>query len=425
MARSDMTVGRMIAHAQAAPARPTESASPAAQPLSRRETLVRRMLEYVLAHPRARARFAATVAGTSGDVRDARTTDRAGAIGADLVAEIVDETAAGAPELLAILVRIDTPVEPATIAERLAELPDTPGSRLVVLVPRGAKPTDLPEDPRLVVTTWSRMARRMASKDTQRADLWAAIADAAEADTSRPALPPVSPRLLLDEDLTSRFCELLGAMRLVGDELFDRPVRFSTALARGARLQVGATGSLLGAEFGPVERSTPIWLVGSRPARALSLGIGGLRSDDDRERAAARLRAIAAGGQWRSDPDHRPAIGDLIGRGAASDIEDARALLWEVLDPRRLAEAGFPLVPRAQPELTRDRLAVRVSYPEARGAGTFLVGIGGSKKWKTLLPRVTREYDDKTYIVQVKKRDTAEDLIAAVHDALRSLATKA
>jgi hypothetical protein len=40
------------------------------------------------------------------------------------------------------------------------------------------------------------------------------------------------------------------------------------------------------------------------------------------------------------------------------------------------------------------------------------------------LPRVTREFDGRTYIVQAKRGDSAQDLVTAVHEALHSLATK-
>ena len=52
------------------------------------------------------------------------------------------------------------------------------------------------------------------------------------------------------------------------------------------------------------------------------------------------------------------------------------------------------------------------------------MSVGGSKNWKTLLPRVTREFDGCTYVIQAAKGDTPEDLVSAVHAALLSLATK-
>jgi hypothetical protein len=114
----------------------------------------------------------------------------------------------------------------------------------------------------------------------------------------------------------------------------------------------------------------------------------------------------------------------FIGVPASRTLEDARTLLWSVLDPALLENAGFPLVPRTQVDLTEDRLAVRVHAPSIPRSGTFLVSVGGSRTWRTLLPRVTREFDGRTYIVQAKRGDSAQDLVTAVHEALHSLATK-
>ena len=127
---------------------------------------------------------------------------------------------------------------------------------------------------------------------------------------------------------------------------------------------------------------------------------------------------------YKRDPAYVPNLPEFIGEPASAGLEEVRALLWDVFDPDLLAAAGFPLVPRRQPDLEAESLGVRVRREGDHRAGTFLVSVGGSKKWKTLLPRVTREFDGRTYVIQAAKGDTPEDLVSAVHAALLSLATK-
>ena len=154
------------------------------------------------------------------------------------------------------------------------------------------------------------------------------------------------------------------------------------------------------------------------------MNIGALPDEESRGRAERRLRGIASGERRHDDPTYAPSVPEFIGEPASHAMEEARALLWDVFDPQMLAAAGFPLVPRRQPDLEPDALAVRLHREGDPRAGTFLVSVGRSKNWTTLLPRVTREFDGRTYIIQAAKGDTAEDLVTAVHGALLSLATK-
>lgn len=416
MAPTTPTTGALVAAAFEAAARPQGRVTGLGRPRTRREVFVGELLHGVLASPKARAVFARRIAGITDPVGEFRTGGRSGPAPADLVADVRDGSR------LALALHVDGPVDPAEVTELLACLPGG-ASRLVVITPSTAESEPGIADERLVATTWARVARRLADKDPKRAERWALIGDVAEERAPRATGRVVSPRILLDEAVTAEMRAHLATFRLVAEHLFDRPARFAARRRGGAALEVGGRSGGLVAEFGAVEDGTPTWLVGARPTRAATLGLGAL-DDADRSRAEARLRAIASHPAWRTDPDRTPRVGEFLGAPATPALEAARSLLWEVLDPARLADSGFPLVARAQPDLTDERLAVRVAYPADPRAGTFLVSIGGSRTWKTLLPRVTREYDAKTYIVQAHKNDDTADLTAAVDAALRSLATK-
>ncbi|MGP9694499.1 hypothetical protein ACT3TZ_07775 [Brachybacterium sp. AOP25-B2-12] len=419
MTAPDTSVGRMIAYAVDRIARTTAERPAPGLRSSRPEAMARRMLEYVLAVPRSRRAFVKHVADTSGTALAFRSATRTGPA-LDLTAEID-----GTDARIGIITRVEEDIAEGVLAQRLAELVDSPASRLVVITPKGRKPDEDPEDARLVAITWPKLAKRLTDKDDRAASLWAALAEYGEAAGARPVDVPVSPRILLDEDTVAAFRAHLDTLRLSSTTLLGLPARFSRARpTHGAWLQAGAGGDRLGIEFGPVELGTPVWLAGSRPARTANLGIGALTDDDAREAAEKRLHTIAAGESWRDGDEHLPAVDGFLGAPADARVEDARALLWEVFDPERLEAAGFPMAIRSQPDLDELRLAVRLRYPADPRGGTFLVAIGGARTWRTLLPRVTREYDDKTYVVQAEKSDTADDLVRKVHEALTSLATK-
>lgn len=425
MPTTDMSVGRMISYAFDRTGRGPQDPVEGTSRRTRRETMARGMLEYVLLAPKARHQLAKRIAETTGTPTPFRATSRTAGGAFDLVATIEDPDSEASGATIGVICRVDGEITAQQVGHQLGELGANPASRLVVITPRSMPLEDLPEDDRLRLTTWHRLAKRLADKDDKRAVLWHVLGEFGEDAGPLGVHRPVSPRILLDEETTSAFRAHLDTMRLVASELFGRPARFSAGLRReGAHLHVGASGEQLGAEFGPVEDASPVWLVGARPARSFPLRIGALTDEESRRRAESRLRAIAAGEAWRTDPSYEPRIGELIGEAAGGRIEDARSLLWDVFDPRRLAAAGFPPAARNQPGLEEDRLSFRVTYPADPRAGTFLVSIGGSRTWKTLLPRVTREYDDKTYIVQASKGDTAEEFVRHVHEALRSLATK-
>lgn len=418
MAPRAMSIGSMVSFAVDRSAR-TGGEPGGGERLGRREAFARGLLEYVLKNAKGRSAFTRLIAGLDDDPQEFRTAPRTGPVPFDLVSPLSDGGQ------IAITVRVEGTVDDALLTQLLAELPASSCSRLVVLTPRSGRVRTQIADERLVLLSWNKLARRLTAKDPKRAEFWRLLGEFGEDAGPLAVRSPASPRILLDEAVTQEMRAHLETFRLVSQELIGRDARFSTSRrGGGAVLQVGASGSQLGVEFGPVEDGTPVWLTGSRPVRSFALGIGALATDEERDLAQRRLRGIAAGSSWRTDPAYEPTLGEFIGTPASPALEDARALLWEVFDPRRLEAAGFPTVPRRQPELGDDRLSVRVSYPPDPAAGTFLVSIGGSSTWKTLLPRVTREYDGKTYIVQAPKSDTAQDLVTKVHEALVSLATK-
>lgn len=422
MASTDLSVGRMLAGAQSRAA-----AARLGRGRTRRDALARHLLELVLASPKARRTFARRIARIEADP----FTPRPGSPGSlDLVAELATDTQGTAR--LGILTVVDGTVDPDTVERARTEIGPAPDSRLVVLVPKArstaitAELAALPAaDPRIIVATWARTGRRLAEKDPKRAELWQTLGEAGESIEPLTPAGALSPRVLIDEDVTIQMRRALDSFRLSAETLLGTGGHLITSRrTQGTALEAGITTNRLGMEFGPVHDGTLIRLVGRRPVRRIDPRIGILSESADVDRARRRLQALARHEDWRTDPAPHPQVGELIGEPATPRLEDARAVLWDVLDPRRFAAAGFPAVPRAQPALDGERLALRVNCPADEAAGTFLVSIGGSKRWKTLLPRVTREYDNKTYIVQVGRSDTTADLAASVLAALRSLATK-
>lgn len=417
------SVGRMIASGLEAVPRMMRRDSPR----TRHEAMARGMLDHLLRDRRARRRFARRVGGLRGEDPTVRTTARTAATSFDLVARPPAEE--GTTGTLAVKLLIDGPLDPERVAALLGELDEDPESRLLLVVPRSRQREAVPKgtepDPRLLLVTWAKIAERLVAKDGPRAALWTALAEFGENQAVEEARQPVAPTVLLDRDVTTEMRAHLHTMLLVSEELIGRPPRFSSSRSHPrAWLHAGASGSDLGVEFDAVEDGAAVWMIGSRPRRSFALGIGALPEPEQRQQARERLRAIAAEPGWR---DREAPVIDptpFLGEPATRALEDARSLLWEVFDPGRLEGAGFPLVPRKQVDLDPDRLAVRVHAPDIPRSGTFLVSIGGSARWRTLLPRVTREFDGRTYVIQAKKGDTAADLVDAVHGALRSLATK-
>lgn len=412
MASRAQSAGSMIAFAV------DRTAGAGGEGTTRRDVFARALLEYALLPAKARRTVAERIAGMPGTPRQLRTSGRTGPTPFDLSAVCEDGS------LLGITARVDSPVDDEHLWRLLAALPDGTDSRLVLITPRASRPEVQIADERLVTVSWDRLGRRLAKLDPKRADLWELIGAFGEDAGPLAVRQPASPRILLDESLTAEMQAHLSTFCLVAEELVGRAPRLRASRTHSTRLQVGMGPGRLGAEFGQIEDGTPTWLSGTQPARAFALGIGALEDDEARDRAVRRLRGITGGNSWRTDPAYEPSLGEFIGTTASEELEDARALVWDALDPRRLAEAGFPAVAHRQVDVTPERLALRVAYPADPHAGTFLVSIGGSRTWKTLLPRVTREHDDKTYIVQAGKKDTAQDLVTAVHTALRSLATK-
>lgn len=439
MAASNLSTGRMISYAfdmsqraaaggASGPAAATGSAaSNGSAPAengqgkrTKREEMARYLLEYLLRDPKARKAFCQVIAGIDAPATAFRTSSRSGSDLFDLEAPLTS----GAEDRIAIKVIVDGTIEADAVNAALAALP-TPASRLVLLLPKHRKSSLDVKDEHLIRTTWAALAKRLVKKDSKRADFWRLIGEFGEDAPATSVYRAVSPRILLDQDVVKEFRSHLDTLRLVAAELYGRPVRFSTSRrSRGAWLQVGASGTGLGVEFDAVEEGSPVWLVGTRPHRSHPLNIGALPDEESRGRAERRLRGIASGERRHDDPTYAPSVPEFIGEPASHAMEEARALLWDVFDPQMLAAAGFPLVPRRQPDLEPDALAVRLHREGDPRAGTFLVSVGRSKNWKTLLPRVTREFDGRTYIIQAAKGDTAEDLVTAVHGALLSLATK-
>ncbi|MDO5662385.1 MAG: hypothetical protein Q4G40_06800 [Brachybacterium sp.] len=413
-----MSIGHMIGYAfdRVTPA----TSSGAASAATRRDALARHLLSYILLDAKARRVLAKQIAGISARPGDLRDDARSGVATADLIAELPD--GAG---VLALLVRADGSLNDEDVARVAADLPEGTDSRLLVITRSARRPSPPTSPERVVITGWAQLAKRLTKKDEKRADLWRTLGEFGEEADDLTVYRQVKPRVLLDEALTQEMRGHLDTLRLAADELYGRPVRFSARRSRsGARLAVGTAGKGLALEFGPVEDGSPVRLSRGLSAPQVSLGLGTLGDEEVRDRAVRRLRGIASGAGWRTDPDYTPTISGFLGTPASAELEDARSLLWDVLDPNLLAAAGFPLVAGSQPTYDGSMLAVRVRYAQNPKAGTLLVGIGGSKNWKTLLPRVVREFDGKKYVVQAGKSDSSEDLVSSVHKALRSLARK-
>lgn len=423
MARSTLSLGRMVSYAFDMSQRAAAGGGPGQADTAKRtkrEELMRHLLEYVLRDPKARQAFAGTVLKLDAELVPFRTTTRTGSDLVDLEATF----AAGGQGRIAIDVTVDGPVDPDQVTQTLGVL-TSEADRLVLVIPKHRKSSLDLTDERLVRTTWAALTRKLVKNDPKRAEFWRLIGELGEDAPSTSVFRAGSPRRLLDQDVVTEFRSQLDTLRLAAQELYGRPVRFSTSRrGPGAWLQVGASGTGLGLEFDEVEEGSAIWFVGTRPHRTFPLNIGALNDEETQEKAVRRLRAVASGERWRNDPSYVPNLPEFIGEPASVAMEEVRALLWDVFDPDLLAAAGFPLVARRQPDLEPDSLGVRVHREGDPRAGTFVVSIGGSKKWKTLLPRVTREFDGRTYVIQANKGDTPEDLVSAVHAALLSLATK-
>jgi hypothetical protein len=413
------SVGRMISHGLDA----VPTVNRKAFERTRHEAMARGMLDHLLHNRRARRTFTRRILGLDSEVPAFRMATRTTSDVFDLIAQAGADTSLTA--VVALKLIVDGPLDNDRVRRWLGSLGPDPSSRLMLIVPRSRRDELGVADPRLMLVTWAQIAKRLTERDVDRAELWLALSEFGEMEAVADVRQPVAPKILLDEDVTSRFREHLQTFLLASRTLIGRAPRFSSSRSHPhAWLHAGGSGNDLGIEFGAVEDGTALWLVGQRPGRSFPLRLGALEDEGESAAAEARLRAIAALSDWRHDPAPRIETEEFIGRRAGRDIEDVRALLWEVFDPTLLEDAGFPLLPRQQPDLDEDRLAVRVHAPGVERSGTFLVAVGGSRTWRTLLPRVTREFDGRTYVVQAKKSDTAQDLVTAVHEALHSLATK-
>ena len=279
MARSSLSTGRMISYAFDMSQRAAAGGSGTDQSIKRtkREELVRHLLEYVLRDPKARSAFAEVILRHDGELSEFRTSSRTGSEQFDLEASLASDPAAR----IAVDVTVDGPIEAAQVTGALAELP-TAESRLLLLIPKHRKSSLDVEDERLIRTTWATFTKRLVKKDSKRAEFWRLIGELGEDSPSTSVFRAGSPRRLLDEDLVVEFRAHLEALRLAADELYGRPVRFSTSRrGPGAWLQVGASGTGLGLEFDAVEEGSPVWLVGTRPHRTFPLNIGALGDDGD------------------------------------------------------------------------------------------------------------------------------------------------
>jgi hypothetical protein len=391
--------------------------------------MARGMLDHLLHNRKARRAFGKRVLSIDTEVPAFRTSSRQGSEVLDLVAQSAEGAALSGS--LALKLIVDGSLEQERVRGWLATLGDDPSSRLVLVLPRSRKDELGVIDARLVLVTWTQIGKRMVEKDPDRGESWRALSEFGEMDAIDDVRQPVSPKILLDEEVTTEFRAHLATMSLICSTLIERAPRFSSSRSHPrAWLHAGGSSADLGVEFDAVEDGSSIWLVGNRPQRVVPLGIGALVDEESRASALARLERIREVPDFRhapaADVEAATAVATegFIGVPASRTLEDARTLLWSVLDPALLENAGFPLVPRTQVDLTEDRLAVRVHAPSIPRSGTFLVSVGGSRTWRTLLPRVTREFDGRTYIVQAKRGDSAQDLVTAVHEALHSLATK-
>lgn len=403
------------------------------------ELLLRHMLEFVLMAPRSRDAFLRAYVHSDATTGSITAEPRARRRTPALVAEILpwsghrDEGAR-----LGIALHVGRPFGTSDLAQLRRSLGGCPHGTMVAIVRRADLETqqevlrrlpDSPKEARVVVTTWKHLARRLAKSDTGHAHLWEAIAEIGEHAASPIVQYPVDPRRLLgDADTALELRAHLDVLLTASRELHGQAPRFSSRRGqRDALLQVGGSRGRTALEFGEVAHGTPIRL--AAPGEApIPLGIGRITTEEERAEADALLSVIGRRTAWRTDAHALHALpgrDELIGIPASPEVENARLVLWAVLNPALLRDHGFDLAPaRRQPALTARTLALRLTYREDPDT-LYRIWVGGRRRWDALIPRVTREATahrpEETYAIAPRKGQSTADFVWEVHRALRSL----
>lgn len=437
MPRSYATVGQMMTYAV------DRAVSSPDLDLHRRgdghiELMLRHMLEFVLMSPRSREAFLRTVARDERATGSITAAPRPRRSSPDLVGEILPDEEHPDGGRLGACVRVGRHTPTEQVARLRREL--GPGAaHLLVLVVRKAEVSDqvaavqrlqdaIEDDgPEMMVASWRRIGRRMPKADPGHAHLWDTIGEIGEHAGSPIVQFPLNARsLLTDAETAAEMRAHLDVLREASRTLLGASARFSTRRGQEeAALQVGVTRHRTGVAFGEVDHGTPVHLQRA-DGTSHPLGIGHLRLDEEREAAHEHLAAIARCSAWRTDSGTLPDLPELIGAPASPELEGARRILWAVLNPALLRDRGFDLAPsRRQPALSATSLGLRLLHRGDPTRTVYGIWLGGTRRWDTLIPRVTREAGEhrpaETYAVAPRKGQSTSDFVWEVHKALRSL----
>lgn len=428
MARSYATVGQMLTYAV-----DRSMTSPDLENWSeghmRVEVILRHMLEFVLMAPRSRDAFLRTIARTEHTTGSIVGSPRLRRNSPDLLAELLPTSSdSDDGARLAIALRVGGPFRSSELRTLRAGL-GTSSHHLLLAIARRTDYTELDGEvpDGVVVTSWSRLGRRMPKADAGHAHLWEAIGEVGE-NAGRPLVqfPIDAKRLLTKERIAREFRAHLDVLHHASRTLLGASPRFSTRRGQtDAHLQTGVSRTRTGLEFSEVDHGTPVHFLRIGDD-AVPLGIGLLEDDDARESAGQRLATLARRTAWRTDKGTLPSAGELIGTAASPEVEGARLLLWAIFNPMLLRDRGFDLAPaRRQPALTSTTLGLRLLHRGDDSGTTYRLWVGGDKDWTNLIPRVTREKsperDEETYAVAPRKSQSTADFVWEVHRALRSL----
>lgn len=442
MARSYATVGQMTTYAVDKAVSSPDLASHRDH-TAHVELMLSHMLEFVLMAPRSREAFLRTIARSERETGAIVADPRPRRSSPDLVADLLPEDGAAEDAArLGVAVRVQSPLSTARLVRIAAALGPDPQDAIVSIVRShdadaqrrtAAEATAqleaaTPAVPAIVVSTWSRIGKKLAKADPGHKDLWETIGEIGENAGSPVVQYPLDARALLTSPRVAE--ELHGHLELLrraSRELLNTSPRFSTRRGQvGAHLQAGVTRARAGLELGEADRGT---LVHARRGTRtpITLGIGSLEEPAEFGQADARLDALAGdAAAWRADPALLPDSPELIGTAVSPEAEGARLLLSALFHPTLLAERGFALAPaRRQPALTSTTLALRLVEADGDPEVLYRISVGGAAPWTSLVPRVTREATaelaPESYAVAPGKGQSTSDFVWEVHRALRSL----
>ncbi|MCS6712298.1 hypothetical protein JSY14_09810 [Brachybacterium sp. EF45031] len=428
MARSYATVGQMMSYAmdRVSAAPDVERTVPRRL---RTEAMARHMLAFVLMSPRSREAFLTTIAGSPTPTSAFTAERRLRSTAPDLVAEVLGEGAEG-PERPRVLIalRVDGAPSTARLEQWDQLLGPGPGGVLLSITRKADKPRgeEATGPGRLVASTWSRIGKRMPKADPAHAHLWETIAEFGESAAAPVVQLPLDPHALLrDASVAKELRAHLDVFLHASRTLFGVAPHFSTVRGRVPHLRAGASRGRTGLEFGDVVEGSASRFVAPGTA-PVPLGIGALTGEEEQLAAEEHLAVLARRSVWRTSISAVPVPEAIIGTPATAPMDGARRLLWAVLNPELLADRGFTVAPsRMQPALTLTELGLRLRSTDDPQGPVYRITVGGTDRWKTLIPRVTREAHgtrgEETYAVAPQKGWSTSDFVWEVHRALYSL----